>query len=108
MSQYKCYVIQRFSHYSQLFNSLTLNAQLGTPQHLTAPVWQVQNVPQKEAPQLEIVLLDLEFVVWPKFQPAGLQYQQIHPTSEIQAIQAPTLLQMLEPAFTPSRKPMMT
>ena len=60
---YKCYVIQNSSPYSQLFNSLTLNAQLGTPQHLTAHVWQVQNVLQKEDHQLEIVPLDLGFAV---------------------------------------------
>jgi len=77
------------------------------PQPLLAPVWQVQNVLQKEDPQLEIVLLDLGFAVWHKFQHVGLQSQQIHPTSGIQAILAHTLLQMRGHALTPSTKPMM-
>ena len=104
---YKCYVIQSSSPYSQLFNSLTLNAQLGTPQHLMASVWQVQNVLQKEDHQLEIVPLDLGFAVWYKFQHVGLQSQQIHPTSGIQAILVHTLLQMRGHALTPSTRPMM-
>ena len=84
-----------------------MNVRQGTPQPPLAPVTPVQNVGQEVECPLYHVQPDLEFAVWSLSRNVGLPSPQIHLTSEIQDILAPTLLQMVEHVSIPLTKPVM-